>query len=257
MKEEKGNDGLQGAPTPQELTGFRVRLRERYPDVQPSDETAWEEISNRYMDDTEKELAVYKEAEGRLTELCQVYPEFGEMIYNMIANKMPLRAAVAKVFSEEDLIPQDDDDEAYQKAWGEKTEKLKKQAAQTQELEDNEARSIETIDRFCAEKGLTDEQKEQLTDVINNHFTELLYKRISPEMLEGFLKQMSYDTAVEEAEKAGILRGRNEKIEARRIKERIGMAGDGLPGTGGGGALNPVEKAQKRSFFDLPERKGI
>lgn len=259
MKEENGNDSLQGTQTPEELTGFRDRLRERYPDFLPPDETGWEEMYNRFMDDTEAELAVYKEAEGRLTELCQVYPEFGEMIYNMVANKMPFRAAVAKVFSEEDLIPQegDDDYDAYQKAWGERTEGLKKRATQTQEIEANEAKSIEAIDRFCAEKSLSDEQKEQLTDVINDHFTELLYKRISPEMLEGFLKQMSYDVAIQEAENTGLIRGRNEQIEARRIKERMGMAGDGLPATGGGGSLNPEEKARKRSFFDLPERKGI
>ena len=104
---------------------------------------------------------------------------------------------------------------------------------------------------------MDDEQKEQLIGVINDHFTELLYKRISPEMLEGFLKQMSYDDAVAEAEKAGLIRGRNEQIEAKRRSERVAANGDGLPGIGGGGAIQPTEKVRRRNFFDLPERRGI
>lgn len=118
-------------------------------------------------------------------------------------------------------------------------------------------KSMETIDRFGEEKSLDDEQKEQLIGVINDHFTELLYKRISPEMLEGFLKQMSYDDAVAEAEKAGLIRGRNEQIEAKRRSEWVAADGDGLPGIGGGGAIQPAEKVRRRNFFDLPERRGI
>lgn len=263
-KEEKEQvlpeaEGNQEKTVPVELKGSRKRLRDRYPDENPEDEDAWEGMYSKYMDETEAEIGKYKEAEGKMSELCRVYPEFAELVYNMLENKMPLRAAVARVFSQEELIPQegDDDYEAYGKAYNERAEKLKKKDEQTREIEANEAKSLETIDAFCNEKKLSEDQKEELIGLINDHFTELLYKRISPEMLEGFLKQMTFDNAVEEAKTVGEINGRNANIEAKRVKEEAAKAGDGLPGTGGGGKLNVAPKPKTRSFFDLPERKGI
>ncbi|MCM1031544.1 MAG: hypothetical protein NC410_08930 [Oscillibacter sp.] len=244
---------------PVELTGSRKRLKERYPDAEPADDAGWEELNTRYMDETDAEIGKYKDSESKMTELIGVYPEFGELVFNMIEGKMPLRAAIAKVFSQEDLIPQegDDDYEAYKKAYGERVEQKGKRDAQTKEIEENESKSMEAIDQFAADKGLSDEQKESLIELINNHFTELLYKRISTEMLEGFLKQMSFDTAVADAEKVGEIRGRNENIEAKMTKEKKKEEGDGLPNAGGGGAINADKKPKSRSFFDIDVKKGI
>ncbi len=244
---------------PVELSGSRKRLRDRYPDIIPQDDAGWEELSLRYMDDTDAELGKYKDSESKVTELVSVYPEFGELVFNMVEGKMPLRAAIAKVFSQEDLIPQegDDDYEAYKKAYGERVEQKGKRDAQTKEIDENEKKSMETIDQFAADKGLSDDQKEQLIGLINDHFTELLYKRISPEMLEGFLKQMSFDAAVSDAEKVGEIRGRNENIEAKRAETKRKESGDGLPNAGGGGALNVDKKPRSRSFFDIDVKKGI
>lgn len=241
------------------LTGFKKRMKERYPDEQVADPEGWEQIYTRYMDETDAEIGNYKQAEGRMTELCSVNPDFAELVYNMLEGKMPFRAAIAKVFSQEDLIPEegDDDYEAYKRAYDERVGNVKKRDVQTKEIEENEAKSIGLIDEFCQEKGLSDKDKESLVGLINDHFTELLYKRISREMLEGFLKQMSYDTAVSEADKAGEIRGRNEKIEAKRAQERALTAGDGLPGAAGGGAISAGDTPKQRSFFELPERKGI
>lgn len=260
MEEEK-KDQVQPEmeKIPVELSGSRKRLKDRYPDEMAEDENGWESLYNRYMDESEAEIGKYKEAEGKMTELCKVYPEFAELVYNMLENKMPLRAAVAKVFSQEDLLPQegDEDYDAYQEAYRTRVEGVKKKEAQTKEIESNELKSLETIDAFAAEKGLSDEQKEQLTEIINDQFTELLYKRISPEMLEGFLKQMSFESAVKEAEMTGEIRGKNANIEAKRVKEETKAAGDGLPGSSGGGRLNISAKPRAKSFFDIPERKGI
>lgn len=250
-------------PQPQEtplgLTPVRQRLRQRYPDQTPGDPDAWEQIYNRYMDETDAEIGHYKQAECRLDELCQVYPEFAGVVREMLVGQLPFRAAIAKVFSLEDLIPQEgeEDYDAYHAAYGERLARVQKHDGQSREIENNETQSLQTIDRFCGQKGLTDEEKESLIAIINDHFTELLYKRVSPGMLEGFLKQMSFDTAVSEAAKAGEIRGRNEKIEAKRMQERAFVAGDGLPGVGGGGAVTPADFPRRRNFFELPERKGI
>lgn len=258
-EKEKVEAGGQAGEMPVVSAEVWKRLQERYPEEQPADAAGWEKVFGRYVDDSEAEMSRYREAEAQMTELCRVYPEFAAVVHELVENRLPFRAAVAKVFSQEDLIPQegDEDYEAYRTAYAERLEGLKKREAQTKEIDDNEVKSMETIDRFCEEKSLDDEQKEQLIGVINDHFTELLYKRISPEMLEGFLKQMSYDDAVAEAEKAGLIRGRNEQIEAKRRSERLAAGGDGLPGIGGGGAIQPAEKVHRRNFFDLPERRGI
>lgn len=237
----------------------RQRLKERYPEENPETDDAWEQVYGRYMDESEGELSRYREAECRLNELCRAYPEFGEVVHEMVANRLPFRAAVARVLSADDLIPQegDEDYDACRTAWEERLERVEKRERQTREIAGNEARSLEAIDRFCEEKGLSEEEKDGLVELINDHFADLLYKRISPSMLEGFFKQMSFDLAVEEAAKAGELRGRNQQIEARRAQERAGRAGDGLPGAGGGGAIRPVDTPRERHFFDLPERRRI
>lgn len=226
-----------------ELAGSRKRLKERYPEEDLTDDGRAEDVYNRYMNEVEGEIGKYRGAEGQLTELCRVYPEFAELLHNMVANKMPLRVAIAKLFAQEDLIPQegDDDYESYGKVYSERLEGVKKRDAQGKELDANEAASMAEIDRFCTEKGLSDEQKDGLLDVINGHFTELLFKRISTEMLEGFLKQMSFDSAVAEAEQLGEIRGKNANIEAVRVKDRAKTVGDGMPGavSGGGDGMEP------------------
>lgn len=242
-----------------ELTGTRKRLKERYPEAEPADDAGWEELGNRYMDETDAEIGKYKDSESQMSELIAIYPEFGELVYNMVENKMPLRAAIAKLFSQEELIPQegDDDYESFKSAYNERVEAKGKKDAQTKEIEENEKKSMDNIDQFAQSKGLSEEQKEQLIDLINNHFNELLFKRITPEMLEGFYKQMSFDTAVSDAEKVGEIKGRNANIEAKRAKEKQKENGDGLPNPGGGGAMKKEERTRERNFFDVGERKGI
>lgn len=255
----EGSENTDLKVQPVELTGSRKRLKERYPDADPADDTGWEELNTRYMDETDSELAKYKDSESKITELISVYPEFGELVFSMVEGKMPLRAAIARIFSQEDLIPQsgDDDYEAYKKAYDDRLEQQGKRDARTKEIEENEAASIKTIDQFATDKGLSDDQKESLIELINNHFTELLYKRISTEMLEGFLKQMSFDKAVSDAGKVGEIRGRNANIEAKMTMDKKNKSGDGLPNPGGGGAVNADKQPKSRNFFDIDARNGI
>lgn len=249
MNEEE--EKKEGISEPVELTGTRKRLKDRYPEITPADDLGWEEAYGRYMDESESEISRFKEVEGKMSELCRVYPEFAELVYDMVENKSPLRVAVAKVFSPDDLTPKagDDDFAGYQQAYNDRQTSVKKREDQGREIDENERKSMAAIDTFCAEKGLSDPQKNDLLDLIDGHFTELLYKRISVEMLEGFLKQMSFDDAVADAGKTAEIRGRNAAIEARRAKEKKEKEGDGLPGGAGGGSVEQKPRSV-RDFWN-------
>ncbi|WP_320974007.1 hypothetical protein, partial [Dysgonomonas capnocytophagoides] len=88
MKEEEKISGQEASEDvsvePVELKGSRKRLKDRYPEENPADEDAWDGLYNRYMDENEAEIGKYKNAEGRMAELCSIYPEFAELVYNML-----------------------------------------------------------------------------------------------------------------------------------------------------------------------------
>ena len=217
--------------TTQKETRLRKGLMTKYPDFTAESDEEWSSKEDEYYGEVEDELNTFKAAEAELGDLVKANPELANVLNDMATNKMPFRAALAKYFSQEELIPVegDDDYEAYEKSYNERLEKSKAREAKDQEMSANEAQSLDAIDAFAQEKGLDDEGKTKLIEYINTFFLDMLNKKISPQMIEMFNNAINYDGDMAAAKEAGEIKGRNTQIEAQIQEEQEREKGDGIP----------------------------
>lgn len=260
-KIQAGAEGAQEEKTPEvqapTLRKYREKIKARYPDEDPQSEEDWQNLEDKYADEVEGTLGQYKESEMTLQEVMTAFPEFADMLYDIVVNKMSPRAAIAKHYNQEDLIPQegDDDYEAYQTAYSEKLEKGRKRQDYDKQIEANQDATVQNIDEFCEDQGLSEEQKDELFELINSSFQKMLEKNIDKQMLHGFLKMLTYEKDIADAKEAGRIDGKNTAIEIAKAKEENNAVGDGVPQPIKGGEIRPE---QKPSFFSgVGKRKGI
>lgn len=251
-KEEKVDNGAEVAEVAQapSLRKYQEKMKARYADeYDPASNEP--DMLDRYAEEVEGDLTKYKEAEESLNETMRADPVFAQFVYDVAVNKLPMRAAIAKYFAAEDLIPQegDDDFEAHQAAYKERVDKSNKMSALEKEIAANEEASFANIDAFAQEQGYSEEQKTALIDKINSVLQDAIEKKISPELLMSFHKMLSFDSEVEAAKEAGKIEGKNEKIESIKAKEEEEIVGDGVPVTGTGTEAAVAMRARKQDPF--------
>lgn len=261
-KEEKVDNGAEVAEVAQapSLRKYQEKMKARYADeYDPASNEP--DMLDRYAEEVEGDLTKYKEAEESLNETMRADPVFAQFVYDVAVNKLPMRAAIAKYFAAEDLIPQegDDDFEAHQAAYKERVDKSNKMSALEKEIAANEEASFANIDAFADEQGYSEEQKTALIDKINSVLQDAIEKKISPELLMSFHKMLSFDSEVEAAKEAGKIEGKNEKIESIKAKEEEEIVGDGVPATSTGTEESVVAKERKPDpfFGNMRQRKSI
>lgn len=235
---------------------LRKGLMAKYPDFNAETDDEWSAKEDEYYGEVEDELNTFKAAEQELGDVVKANPELANVLNDMAVNKMPFRAALAKYFSQEELIPVDGDDdyEAYEKSYNERLEKSKAREAKDQEMLANEAQSLDAIDAFAQENGLDEDGKTQLIEYINTFFLDMLNKKISPEMISMFHNAINYNSDVAAAKEAGEIKGRNAKIEAQIQEEQDREKGDGLPDVSKGAEVEEDTKKEEYShngIFDF------
>lgn len=244
-QEEPQAETTEEAPEAEAPKTTNDRLRERYPDANPEDDAGWEELRKRYMDDTEA-------TEKEIDDLISSDVDLARVLSDMLVNKQPFRAALAKNIDVASLTPQegDDDYEAWDKAYNERVAQNKQMVARQQEIDANEVESFDNIDKFCAEKGYDDKTKDAIVDYINEVFDAIVMKKITPELLERMDKARTYDSAVRDAELKGEVKGRNANIEAQRVEEMEHEEGDGIPvpRVSGSSVVQPAEQPKPHSM---------
>lgn len=225
---------------------YRDRLRSRYPDMAAETDEDFAMMSEKYMDDSETELGRYRDSEKAVSDLIESDPQFKAVVTDMLANGAPFVVALARHVDPEDLqrVEGDDDFEQWQKARNEKLQRAAQAAEQQKEIAQNELESSKAFDDFCAEKGISEEEKDTFLQVINDALWGLLYKKIDRKFLEMCYKGSQFDKAVADAMAAGEINGRNTAIEAKRAKQKADAAGDGIPVTGSN--ATPASESRRR-----------
>lgn len=237
---------------------FKERISKLYPDAAMETEEDIETLYNRYADDKENELTGMKDNMQVIEDLMNSDEDLRAVLTDMIVNKTPFRAAIAKYLSQDDLtpLPTDEDYEAVRTAYNERVERGKSQAAAMEEIRKNEENTYNEFESFVAEKNLDEIEAKELDDIIGEVFSNLLYKKITREMLEMFLKAKHYDADLAKADSEGEIRGRNAAIEAKRIAAES-KKGDGVPYLVGGSAEPEKERDNDRVSFLGKKRNNI
>ena len=120
----------------------------------------------------------------------------------------------------------------------------------------NEKEAYDNIDKFAEKHSMEAAEKQAFIDFVNELYDDLSVLKLSAKTLEKLYKAMTYDEAVAEAAEAAEIDGKNQAIEAARVKKTEATAGDGVPTPQGGSAPAPTPRPKRKTIFDdLPQRK--
>ena len=237
---------------------YRERLKARYPDSAPQSDEEWDDLAERAFAEDADKIGNFEKNDKVIQDLLDSDKDLAAVVSEMIVNGTPFRAAVAKYYDPESLVAKegDEDYEYYQKSVEDRKKAGQEFRARAAERRNNSQSAYDNIDAFAEKNGMTPEQKKGFLDYINDFYNDLSMLKLSPEMLDKLYKAMNYDKDVAAAAATGEIEGKNQAIEATRVKAADSAAGDGIPTPKGGSSpARDKEPAPKTIFDDLPKRK--
>ena len=219
----------------------RAWMQERYPDEEWADDDAYEEKLTNHLTEAEAKLNEYKSNDEVISDLMERNPEFAMVIMAM-RKGMPFEAALRRYLGDifKDTVEEGDPDwDALKKASDEFLAEKKKAdeeiATRTANLEKSDIAFTEFVERNFP----TEDEQIAFAEYVRTTLGNIGMGDLNDTIFEMFLKAYKHDTDVEDAKEAGAIEARNEKITAKRIKEKTDT--DGMPI--GGGSSPVVEEA--------------
>jgi len=224
------------------------RLREKYPDKKfEDDEEIYGQIGEDY-DNYEKELGGYREREQALSDMFASDPRSAEFLVEMSKGGNPV-LSLLKNFGP-DIKDTLDDPEKMQEladAWAEEQQHIAKSKQLDDEYAENLPKSLEALQKFQEERGLTDEQTDEIIFHLINIVRDGVMGKFSPEMFDLMTKAINHDEDVADAQEEGEVAGRNQRVTEKLRKSKNG---DGLAPLNGKNNLQNGRK-QDMDIFDI------
>lgn len=228
--------------TPKEL--LRARMSSRYPDRHFRDENGEngeDDIEQAILDTLDE----YDKYNDEMLSLFSTDARSADFITNWVKTGDP-RAALLETFGDDFIEAAKSEDGLAQFKGQLDSWRARKKAdddARAQ-YEQNWDKSLEDLDKWGDENGLTQEQKVavimKLVDVSSNAIQNIY----TPADFDMANKALHYTSDVEAAREAGVVEGRNAKIDARRkTKDSVGSL---PPAIGGGQGIRAQEKKPQR-----------
>lgn len=176
-------------------------------------------------------------------------PDFGAALSEIFKGGNA-RTALARAYGPEAFTAVEGDpdfDEMTQSLeQGRKRVGEKRKYAET--LKKNQEMSIKEIEAYFQEKSYSEEEAVARIDKYMEIRQDFLDDKLTRKHLELLDKAMDYDKSVQQAEEAGRVAGRNEKIVEKR--EKLKTASDGLPELVGQGRMPEKPKSFAGKFLD-------
>jgi hypothetical protein len=163
-------------------------------------------------------------------------PLLGQLISGVMKDEKPFLATMAELMSPEEyseLLENEGSDVI--KSRDQRLGKLKELEGKEASLSSNVEASAKEVEAWLATKDWDDAKKEDFMDKISAIFSALADGKLSAAELEQFANMIYFDDAVSQAREEGVVVGRNEKIDDKRLKEKVAKGTDGLPALAGGG----------------------
>ncbi|MCI6671848.1 MAG: hypothetical protein MSG77_04845 [Prevotella sp.] len=224
------------------------RLREKYPDKSfENDDEIYGQISEDY-DNYEKELGGYREREKALSDMFASDPRSAEFLTEMSKGGNPV-LSLLKNFGP-DIKEALDDPEKMQEladAWAEEQQRIAQSKQLDDEYAENLPKSLEALQKFQEERGLTDEQTDEIIFHLINIVRDGVMGKFSPEMFDLMTKAINHDEDVADAQEEGEVAGRNQKVTEKLRKSKNG---DGLAPLNGKNNQQGSRK-QDMDIFDI------
>lgn len=180
------------------------------------------------LTENEESLSGYKDADQKILDILDDYPELYAVVQDLIDGK-PIEVALAANIDLEDITPLPDEEmyAQYEEAGKARKERKAKVETLRREFDTNMEASRETIKEYFEEKGLEGDTADDYAAFIDNHIAEYNRGIVTKEFLDLFYKARNYAKDVIEAEEQGAIKGKNAKVDAER--EKRATETDGMP----------------------------
>lgn len=237
---EDGNKPDEVKKTNKELFGHR--LAQDFPDLDEE-----EQYGNhlKRLDEVDRVGKAHAELQKKLTE----NPKAALMLGDIMDGKHPA-VAVKRYFDPEELEV-NEDDENYESLLTAERERIADAEGRKQlqeEYQQNLLNSQDDVEKFCKEKGLSEEEFEDFIETIVGLVNDLLSGNLNTDLLKILWNGRNYESDMTDAEERGSIRERNKKHEAEMLK----LKGDGLPNikTSSTEVKKPQQPVRQNSRYD-------
>lgn len=218
---------------------LRERVQKRYPDKDFSDDEAFYGQLNDDFDAQDKELSGYNEREKAFSDIFTSDPRSASFITDWRKGEDPAIGLIRRFGPEiKDAIDDPDMQEKIAEANKEYVDRVAASKKLDEEYQKNIAETLSYLSKMQEEKGLPDDQIDNVMEFLIGIVHDGIVGKFSPETIHMAMKALNHDTDVEDADRTGEVRGRNAKINETLRK---GKKGDNMPqldgqnNRGGGG----------------------
>lgn len=224
------------------------RLRTKYPEKKfEDDEEIYGQISDDY-DQYEQEIEGYKGREKQLSDMFAADPRSAQFLVDMHKGEDPVIGLVRNFGIEvKDVLDDPHMQEKIKEANKDYLERLAASKKLDEEYESNMDQTLETLRQFQQERGLSDEQVDDVVNALLGIVKDGVMGKFAPETLDMIVKAINHDTDVMNAQEEGNIAGRNAKITEKLRKSEMGDGTKPLGGRNG----TPGGSNRGSSIFDL------
>lgn len=225
------------------------RLRKKYPDKKfEDDEEIYGQISDDY-DQYERDIDGYKKNEKSLSDMFAADPKSAQFLADMHNGQDPVLGLVKNFGMEiKDVLDNPKMQEKIAEANKEYVERVAKSKQLDEEYEKNMDATLETLRQFQEERGMTDEEIDEVANAVLTVVKDGVMGKFSRETLELFVNAINHDADVANAGEEGRIAGRNDKIvEGLRKRDK----GDGTAPLNGKNGSSPSQRRNSGNIFDL------
>ena len=225
------------------------RLRKKYPDKKfEDDEEIYGQISDDY-DQYEQELEGLRGREQSLSNMFAADPRSAQFLTDMHNGKDPVLGLVRNFGVEiKDVLDDPEMQDRIAEANKDYVERVANSKKLDEEYEKNMDNTLETLRQFQAERGMSDEQIDQVVGFLLGVVRDGVMGKFSTETLNMACKALNYDADVAAAGEEGEVAGRNAKITEKLRKSN---KGDGTAPLGGKNGQGASAARKPQSMFDL------
>jgi hypothetical protein len=241
----------QTAPKPKHKDALRARLAKKYPDRNFNDDEELAEQIGKDYDDTDKQLASYKDSEGKLSKMLASDPRSAIFLQAFAKGENPVSVLVEQ-FGDEfmDYLDDPEHQEEIAEAHKKYLERVANESRLEEEYKQNLNASLEAIDEAQKQNGWTDEYVNEGIKTLYDLLNDAIMGKIDPQTITLLNNGTNYDADMAQTGEEGYVRGRNAKIEEQLRKNR---GGDGAPHLAGGGKtpIGAPKPKKPTSIFDV------
>ncbi|MEG1539978.1 MAG: hypothetical protein RR383_08560 [Muribaculaceae bacterium] len=186
------------------------RLQDSYPDDDFAEEDKFYTGLDKYAEERDNRIKTFQEQNDKLIDAFTKDPKVGEL-FSQLVDGGDVLGSLIDVYG-------NDIKEAINSP--EYIDKIKEKVAVAQAIEleqnTNAEKYMAGLDSFMGDKGMSDEEKDSFMQSISDLADNIFLFKFTPEVMEQLYKGLKYEEDIAEAETAGEVRGRNEKIELQK-----------------------------------------